>query len=129
MDSAAMDKAATVLEQVGLRGKERERANRLSYGDRRALEIAVALATEPRILFLDEPTSGMSMEATYRLAELLADLKHRYTMVVIEHELKFLFDLADQISVIHWGQVIAEGTPNELRANKWVQASNLGKLA
>jgi branched-chain amino acid transport system ATP-binding protein len=128
MDSAAMDKAATVLEQVGLRGKERERANRLSYGDRRALEIAVALATEPRILFLDEPTSGMSMEATYRLAELLAELKHRYTMVVIEHEIKFLFDLADQISVIHWGQVIAEGTPNELRANKWVQASNLGKL-
>lgn len=129
MDSGAMDRAATVLAQVGLKGKEHERADRLSYGDRRALEIAVALATDPRILFLDEPTTGMSMEATARLAELLAELKRHHTMVVIEHDMKFLFGLADRISVIHWGQVIAEGMPDELRANKWVQASNLGKLA
>ena len=128
-DSAAMDKAAAILRQVGLAGKELEPAKMLSYGDRRALEIAVALAPEPRILFLDEPTSGMGTQATVRLAELLMDLKQRYTMVVIEHDMKFLFELADRISVIHWGQVIAEGSPAELRANKWVQASNLGKLA
>ncbi len=127
--SAEMDKAAAVLERVGLEGKEYEQSKSLSYGDRRALEIAVALATEPRILFLDEPTSGMGTEATARLAELVKELKRFYTMVIIEHDMRFLFGLADLISVIHWGQVIAEGTPDELRANKWVQASNLGKLA
>ncbi len=127
-DAAAIDKAAAVLDQVGLKGKEHEPSDQLSYGDRRALEIAVALATEPRILFLDEPTSGMGLEAMARLAELVQELKRTYTMVIIEHDMKFLFDLADRISVVHWGQVIAEGTPDELRANKWVQASNLGKL-
>ena len=128
-DREAIDKAAMVLEQVGLKGKENVPSDQLSYGDRRALEIAVALATEPRILFLDEPTSGMGLEAMARLAELVQELKRAYTMVIIEHDMKFLFELADRISVVHWGQVIAEGTPDELRANKWVQASNLGKLA
>ncbi|MBW2430610.1 MAG: ABC transporter ATP-binding protein [Deltaproteobacteria bacterium] len=127
-DREAIDKAAMVLEQVGLQGKENVPSDQLSYGDRRALEIAVALATEPRILFLDEPTSGMGLEAMARLAELVQELKRAYTLVIIEHDMKFLFDLADRISVVHWGQVIAEGTPDELRANKWVQASNLGKL-
>ena len=127
-DTAAIDKAALVLERVGLKGKENEPSDQLSYGDRRALEIAVALATEPRILFLDEPTSGMGIEAMARLAELVQELKRTYTMIIIEHDMKFLFDLADRISVIHWGQVIAEGSPDELRANKWVQSSNLGKL-
>jgi branched-chain amino acid transport system ATP-binding protein len=127
-DREAIDKAAMVLEQVGLKGKEKVLSDQLSYGDRRALEIAVALATEPRILFLDEPTSGMGLKAMARLAELVQELKRAYTMVIIEHDMKFLFDLADRISVVHWGQVIAEGTPDELRTNKWVQASNLGKL-
>ena len=127
-DREAIDKAAMVLERVGLKGKENDPSDQLSYGDRRALEIAVALATEPRILFLDEPTSGMGIEAMTRLAELVQELKRAYTMVIIEHDMKFLFDLADRISVVHWGQVIAAGTPDELRANKWVQASNLGKL-
>jgi branched-chain amino acid transport system ATP-binding protein len=127
--SAEMDKAEAILARVGLKGKEREQSKSLSYGDRRALEIAVALATEPRILFLDEPTSGMGTEATARLADLVVELKRFYTIVIIEHDMRFLFGLADKISVIHWGQVIAEGTPDELRANKWVQASNLGQLA
>jgi branched-chain amino acid transport system ATP-binding protein len=128
-DSAAMDKAAHVLDEVGLAGHERDNAKSLSYGNRRALEIGVALAAEPRILFLDEPTSGLGAEATRLLADLVARLKRTYTIVVIEHDMTFLFGLADVISVIHWGQVIARGTPDELRANKWVQASNLGKLA
>jgi len=128
-DTAAMDKAASVLKKVGLAGKEREPSRHLSYGDRRALEIAIALAAEPRILFLDEPTSGMDTNAMLRLADLVQELKRHYTMVIIEHDMKFLFDLADCISVVHWGQVIAEGSPDALRANKWVQASNLGKLA
>ncbi len=128
-DSVAEGKAVGVLARVGLRGKEREVARNLSYGDRRALEIGIALAAEPRILFLDEPTSGLGGEATARLADLVRDLKTCATIVIIEHDMQFLFGLADRISVIHWGQVIAEGTPTELRQNPWVQASNLGKLA
>jgi len=127
-DSAAMDKAADALAAVGLHGKEHAPAKRLSYGERRALEIAVALAAEPRLLFLDEPTAGLGAEGTARLHDLVAELKRRYTIVVIEHDMHFLFGLADRISVIHWGQVIAEGTPDELRADPWVRASNLGAL-
>ena len=127
-DSALTDKAAGVLARVGLAGREHDGAAELSYGDRRALEIGVALATEPRILFLDEPTSGLGTEATVRLAELVIELKRTYTIVVIEHDMKFLFGLADVVSVIHWGQVIAHGTPDELRTNPWVRKSNLGKL-
>jgi len=127
-DITAMENAYRVLEKVGLRDKAHEQSDQLSYGDRRALEIALALASEPRILFLDEPTSGMGTEATVYLAELILELKHSYTIVVIEHDMRFLFRLADRISVIHWGQVIASGTPEELQANKWVRASNLGKL-
>ena len=127
-DSELTDKAAGVLAKVGLAGREHDGAAELSYGERRALEIGVALATEPRILFLDEPTSGLGTEGMARLADLVIELKRTYTIVVIEHDMKFLFGLADAVSVIHWGQVIAHGTPDELRANPWVQKSNLGKL-
>ncbi len=128
-DTTAQDKAATVLARVGLAGKERVQAKSLSYGERRALEIAVALAAEPRLLFLDEPTAGLGSEGTTRLAELIAELKRTLTIVVIEHDMRFLFGLADRISVIHWGQVIAEGTPAELRENAWVRRSSLGEAA
>ena len=128
-DTAAQDKAAAVLARVGLAGKEGTPAKSLSYGERRALEIAVALAAEPRLLFLDEPTAGLGSEGTARLAGLIAELKESLTIVVIEHDMKFLFGLADRISVIHWGQVIAEGTPAELRENPWVRRSSLGGAA
>ena len=128
-DRAALERASAVLAKVGLAGKETLRARDLSYGERRALEIGVALATEPRILFLDEPTSGLGTAGTLRLAELVGALKQHYTLVVIEHDMRFLFRLADRISVIHWGQVIAEGTPDELRANPWVRTSQLGDAA
>jgi branched-chain amino acid transport system ATP-binding protein len=117
-----------VLERVGLAGKEDVRARDLSYGDRRALEIGVALAARPRLLFLDEPTAGLGAEATARIARLIAELKRSLTIVLIEHDMKFLFGLADHIYVMHWGQVIAQGTPAELRANPWVQRSNIGQL-
>ena len=125
-DGSAGDRAATVLARVGLAGREARPAGDLAYGERRALEIGVALAAEPRLLFLDEPTSGLGTEATARLAELVQDLKREYSIVVIEHDMQFLFGLADVISVIHWGQVIAQGTPDELRGNEWVRRSNLG---
>jgi branched-chain amino acid transport system permease protein len=113
----------------GLADRAWDNAKALSYGDRRALEIAVALAAGPRIVFLDEPTSGLGAEATRNLAALVGKLRQRYTIVVIEHDMRFLFDLADRISVIHWGQVIAEDTPAALRENKWVARSALGEVA
>jgi branched-chain amino acid transport system ATP-binding protein len=128
-DSTAQDLAAAVLERVGLRGRERVPAKSLSYGDRRALEIGVALAAEPRMLFLDEPTAGLGAEGTARLADLVSQLKRHLTIVIIEHDMQFLFRLADRVSVIHWGQVIARGTPGQLRENEWVRRSNLGGLA
>jgi len=127
-DGEAADRAAAVLARVGLSGREQRRAGDLAYGERRALEIGVALAAKPRLLFLDEPTSGLGAEATARLASLVLDLKRDYSIVVIEHDMRFLFGLADTISVIHWGQVIAGGTPDELRGNKWVQRSMLADL-
>ena len=128
-DGEAADRAASVLARVGLTGREHRRASDLAYGERRALEIGVALAAEPRLLFLDEPTSGLGAEGTARLAELVRDLKRDYSIVVIEHDMQFLFGLADTIAVIHWGQVIASGTPAALRENKWVQRSSLGAMA
>jgi branched-chain amino acid transport system ATP-binding protein len=81
------------------------------------------------VLCLDEPTSGLGSDGTQRLTELVAGLKGRLTIVAIEHDMSFLFGLADRISVIHWGQVVARGTPRELQENEWVKRSNLGRFA
>jgi len=125
-DKAAIDKALAVVEQVGLADSVDVRSSSMSYGGRRALEIAVALAAEPRVLFLDEPTQGMGAEGRDRLLELILRLKRRFSIVMIEHDMDFLFRLADRVSVIHWGQVIAQGTPDELRADPWVRRARLG---
>jgi branched-chain amino acid transport system ATP-binding protein len=128
-DAGVRDEARAVLAQTGLADRAGIRATDLPYGERRALEIAVALAPRPRIVFLDEPTQGLGGEGRDRLAELIASLRAAFTLVIIEHDMRFLFRLADRISVIHWGQVIAEGTPAELQANDWVRASDLGGIA
>ena len=125
-DTEARDQAAQILKRVGLAGKEHVESKGMSYGDRRALEIGVALAATPRMLFLDEPTAGLGAEGTRRLADLVEELRENLTVVIIEHDMNFLFGLADCISVIHWGQVIAQGTPAELRENPWVRSSKLG---
>ena len=117
-----------ILERVGLADRANDDAKSLPYGARRALEIGVALACKPKLLFLDEPTAGLGADGRVRLAELIAKLKGQLTVVVIEHDMEFLFSLADEISVIHWGQVIARGTPAALRQNPWVESSNLGRL-
>ena len=128
-DAGMTGSAMQVLEQVGLAAKAWEKATSLSYGERRALEIGVALAARPRILFLDEPTSGLGSDAIRNLARLVRRLREQVTIVMIEHDMRFLFELADRISVIHWGQVIAEGTPRELQSNRWIRRSALGELA
>lgn len=128
-DEKLVDNAMGILSQIGLEEVAWEPSVSLSYGNRRALEIGVALAATPRIVFLDEPTQGLGAKATRQLASLIKSLKENYTIVLIEHDMQFLFELADKISVIHWGQVIAEGTPAELQTNKWVQRSALGEIA
>lgn len=128
-DAVTNDKTMEVLRKIGLAAKADSVASGLSYGERRALEIGLALAAEPRLLFLDEPTAGLGTAAAVQLSEMIRRLKSDVTIVIIEHDMHFLFELADVINVIQWGQVVARGTPKELRANKWVQASNLGKLA
>jgi len=128
-DGESLDRAAAVLRRIGLAGREYAVAGDLSYGERRALEIGIALAAEPRLLFLDEPTSGLGGDAKAALTELIAEIRRTVTIVLIEHDMAFLFALAEQIYVVHWGQVIARGAPAELRRNPWVQASNLGRLA
>jgi branched-chain amino acid transport system ATP-binding protein len=127
-DPALVAEAFDILDKVGLGDRADDEAKSLSYGARRALEIAVALACRPKLLFLDEPTAGLGSDGRARLADLVRKLKGLLTIVIIEHDMQFLFSLADEISVIHWGQVIARGTPAELRANPWVEASNLGRL-
>jgi len=87
------------------------------------------LAMRPELLLLDEPTAGLGSDGRARLADLIRALKGDVTMVIIEHDMEFLFSLADEISVIHWGQVIARGTPQALMANPWVKASKLGEAA
>ena len=124
-----VDEAMSVLQRVGLARAADTEARLLPYGDRRRLDIALALAARPKLLFLDEPTSGLGFDAVAQLAALLEQLKKLLTIVVIEHNMPFLFRVADRISVMHWGQVIAQGTPEELRRDRWVRASNLGQLA
>jgi branched-chain amino acid transport system ATP-binding protein len=128
-DGGLADAATEVLATVGLADKADVRAKDLPYGDRRALEIAVALAQNPRVLCLDEPTSGLGSDGVQRLSALVGRLKGKLTIVAIEHDMEFLFSLADRISVIHWGQVVARGTPHELQQNEWVRRSNLGRFA
>lgn len=121
--------ATETLAMVGLADRVDVRAKDLSYGDRRALEIAVALGQNPRVLCLDEPTSGLGTDGVQRLSQLVSRLKRKLTIVAIEHDMEFLFSLADRISVIHWGQVVARGAPRELQQNEWVKRSNLGRFA
>ncbi|HWK97178.1 MAG TPA: ABC transporter ATP-binding protein [Pseudolabrys sp.] len=125
---AVVDEVHDILARVGLADRAEDNAKALPYGARRALEIGVALACKPRLLFLDEPTAGLGSDGRMRLAELIGKLKGQLTIVVIEHDMEFLFSLADDISVIHWGQIIARGAPAALKQNPWVESSNLGRL-
>ncbi len=103
----------------------------LSHGDQRSAEIAMALALRPRLLLLDEPTAGMGEQETYQVAGLIRRL-HRhtgYTIVLIEHDMRVVFNLADRIMVLEQGRMLAEGTPNEIAADPAVQAAYLGSAA
>jgi branched-chain amino acid transport system ATP-binding protein len=118
----------TVLEQVRLADRAGQPAGTLAHGDRRLLEIAMALAAEPELLLLDEPTAGMSAEETTQTARLLRRLAPAVTLVIVEHDMSVVMAISDRISVLHRGELLAEGPPDEIRANPEVQAVYLGAI-
>ncbi|WP_330299872.1 ABC transporter ATP-binding protein [Streptomyces sp. NBC_00503] len=124
--TAAIAQARTLLERVGLPTRHDAEAAALSHGERRQLEVAVALATEPRLLLLDEPAAGMSPAETARLTELVAALPAEVTVLLIEHDLDMVFELADTVTVMHLGRHLITGTPDEVRASSEVQNAYLG---
>jgi len=126
-DAALRDPARAVLEEVGLGARADVVAANLAHGEQRQLEIAMALATGPRLLLLDEPVAGMGTDESLRMVEFLATLKGRKTMVLVEHDMDAVFTLADRISVLVYGRIIATGTPQEIRANAEVRAAYLGE--
>jgi branched-chain amino acid transport system ATP-binding protein len=121
-----VERARSAAEAVGLTDRLDAPAGALSYGEQRQLEIGIALATEPKLLLLDEPTAGMSPEETLRMTELLAGLPRAITLLIIEHDMDVVFTLADRITVLHHGEVLAEGTAAEVRADPRVYDVYLG---
>ena len=126
-DAALNDPAREILEQVGLGARAGIVAANLAHGEQRQLEIAMALATSPKLLLLDEPTAGMGPEDTQRITEFLAGLKGTYSMLLIEHDMDTVFALADRITVLVYGRALATGTPEAIRANDEVRAAYLGE--
>jgi ABC-type branched-subunit amino acid transport system ATPase component len=112
--------AAELLERVGLAERREVPARSLSHGERRQLELALALAGRPRVLLLDEPTAGMSPSETARITTLIASLERSLTILIVEHDMDVVFRLADRISVLHEGRVLIEGTPEEVRGDRTV---------
>jgi branched-chain amino acid transport system ATP-binding protein len=112
-----IEKAEAVLDAVGLRPKEDEIAANLSHGEQRNLEIGIALATEPRLLCLDEPTAGMSAAETQETMLLVRRIAKGLTILIVEHDMEVVMGLADRISVLHYGKILAEGTPAEIQCN------------
>jgi len=123
------ERARRALADVGLLQKEKQPAREISHGEQRQLELAIALAAAPRVLLLDEPAAGLSPEETRRMVALVRSLKGRYTMVLIEHKMDIIMSVSDRISVMHFGSLIAEGTPSEIRKNAEVRRAYLGGVA
>jgi branched-chain amino acid transport system ATP-binding protein len=119
--------ARAALERVGLLHRADSVVSSMSHGEHRQLEIAMALATRPRMLLLDEPMAGMGPEESARMVQLLRELKQQYTILLIEHDMEAVFALADRISVLVYGRVIATGLPAEIRANADVRQAYLGE--
>ncbi len=123
---APLDQARAVAEAVGLAERLDEVAGRLSYGEQRQLEVGLALATSPKLLLLDEPTAGMSPEESERMTRLLEGLPREVTLLIIEHDMDVVSSLADRVTVLHYGEVLAEGTFDEVKADPRVYEVYLG---
>ena len=127
--SATDDRRADeLLDRVGLGGRGGIVARALSHGERRQLELALALARSPQVLLLDEPTAGMSPAETERITRLIASLDRSLTILIVEHDMDVVFRLAERITVLHEGRVIAEGAPDAVRGDRIVNDVYLGKV-
>ena len=124
-----LDRALAALGEVGLADKAGQPAREISHGEQRQLELAIALAAAPRLLLLDEPAAGLSPDETQKMVALVGKLKRRYTIVLIEHKIGVVMSMSDRISVMHFGSVIAEGTPAEIQRNAEVRRAYLGGIA
>lgn len=122
------DRTDRILERIGLSDVADEEANALAYGDKRRLEIGVVLATEPDLVLFDEPTAGMSVEETRETIELIEEVLVDQTLLLIEHDIELVMELSDRITVLNRGQILAEGTPDEIAANQDVQDAYLGGM-
>jgi branched-chain amino acid transport system ATP-binding protein len=118
--------AMAALEEVGLAERAHVVAGQLAHGEKRSLELAIALAMEPKLLLLDEPMAGAGREESQRLIALLARLKGRFPMLLVEHDMTAVFALADRISVLIYGQILTSGTPEEVRTDPQVVTAYLG---
>jgi branched-chain amino acid transport system ATP-binding protein len=125
--SAESAEADGYLDRVGLAGRGSARARALSHGERRQLELAIALAQRPRVLLLDEPTAGMSPAETGAITRLIAELDRSLTVLIVEHDMDVVFRVADRITVLHEGRVIADGAPDQVRGDRVVNDVYLGK--
>jgi branched-chain amino acid transport system ATP-binding protein len=126
-ESALRSPAQGVLEEVGLGARSDVPAANLAHGEQRALEIAMALAARPRLMLLDEPVAGMGAEETQRMITFLSTLKGGKTILLVEHDMDAVFSLADRVSVLVYGRIIATGSPGEIRANPEVRRAYLGE--
>ncbi len=125
---AITEETDEVLKRVNLQNERNYPAGLLSYGKHRSLEISMAMATDPDLVLLDEPTAGMSRDETHNAVELIRRLTEGKTMVIIEHDMDVVFSLADRITVLHYGKILATGTPNEIKQNQEVKDAYLGEL-
>ncbi len=124
----AAERARAALADVGLDRKSHQLAREISHGEQRQLELAIALAAAPRVLLLDEPAAGLSPEETRNMVSLERTLKGRYTIVLIEHKIDIIMSVSDRISVMHFGSLIAEGSPEEIQRNADVRRAYLGGI-
>jgi branched-chain amino acid transport system ATP-binding protein len=120
------DTAQAALQRVGLAERANMPVSRLSHGEQRELELAVALATKPQLLLLDEPMAGLGVTESARMVKLLQELRKEVTIVLVEHDMEAVFALADRISVLVYGRVIASGAPADIRQNDEVKRAYLG---
>ncbi|HEX4798473.1 MAG TPA: ABC transporter ATP-binding protein [Burkholderiales bacterium] len=126
-ERALQEPARRVLEEVGLGARAGVPGGSLAHGEQRQLEVAMALATRPRLMLLDEPVAGMGAEETQRMIGLISTLKGGKTIILVEHDMDAVFSLADRVSVLVYGRIIATGTPAEIRANTEVRRAYLGE--
>jgi branched-chain amino acid transport system ATP-binding protein len=127
LDAGLRQPASAALEEVGLAHRADARASLLSHGEHRLLELAMALAGNPRLLLLDEPMAGLGPDESARMVEMLRRLKSRYTILLVEHDMEAVFALADRITVLVYGRVIASGAPDAIRADAQVREAYLGE--